>query len=159
MLHLNIIKAETAEEVGRLAADRFESLLRAKPDCVLGLATGSTPLPLYRQLIAREQAGSIDFSQVRSVNLDEYKGLAPDNEQSYHYFMRTNLFDHISIRPENTAVPDGLTTDPDAMCAAMSGTLRRWAAWICSCWDWDMTGTSASTSHATTSPPGLMRWC
>ncbi len=118
MLHLNIIKAETAEEVGRLAADRFESLLRAKPDCVLGLATGSTPLPLYRQLIAREQAGSIDFSQVRSVNLDEYKGLAPDNEQSYHYFMRTNLFDHISIRPENTAVPDGLTTDPDAMCAA-----------------------------------------
>lgn len=118
MLHLNIIKAETAEEVGRLAADRFESLLRAKPGCVLGLATGSTPLPLYRQLIQREQAGSIDFSQVRSVNLDEYKGLAPDNEQSYHYFMRTNLFDHISIRPENTAVPDGLTTDPDAMCAA-----------------------------------------
>ncbi len=118
MLRLNIIKAETAQEVGHLAADRFEALLRVKPDCVLGLATGSTPLPLYRQLIAREQAGRIDFSRARSVNLDEYKGLAPDNEQSYHDFMRVNLFDHISIRPENTAVPDGLTADPEAMCAA-----------------------------------------
>ena len=88
MLHLNICKAETVEEAARLAADRFQELLCTKPACVLGLATGSTPIPLYRELIAREQAGRIDFSRVRSVNLDEYKGLAPDHPQSYRRFMQ-----------------------------------------------------------------------
>lgn len=118
MLHLNICKAETVEAAARLAADRFQELLCTKPACVLGLATGSTPIPLYRELIAREQAGRIDFSRVRSVNLDEYKGLAPNHPQSYRRFMQENLFDHISIRPENTYVPDGLATDVDAMCSA-----------------------------------------
>lgn len=124
MLHLNICKAETVEEVARLAADRFQELLCTKPACVLGLATGSTPIPLYRELIAREQAGRIDFSRVRSVNLDEYKGLAPDHPQSYRRFMQENLFDHISIRPENTYVPDGLATDVDAMCSAYERTIE-----------------------------------
>ena len=124
MLHLNICKAETVEEAARLAADRFQELLCTKPACVLGLATGSTPIPLYRELIAREQAGRIDFSRVRSVNLDEYKGLAPDHPQSYHRFMQENLFDHISIRPENTYVPDGLATDVDAMCSAYERTIE-----------------------------------
>ena len=77
MLHLNIIKVKTPEEMGKAAADEFEAVIHAKPACVMGLATGSTPLPLYRELIAREQAGIIDFSRVRSANLDEYKGLAP----------------------------------------------------------------------------------
>ena len=124
MLHLNICKVETVEEAARLAADRFQELLCTKPACVLGLATGSTPIPLYRELIAREQAGRIDFSRVRSVNLDEYKGLAPDHPQSYRRFMQENLFDHISIRPENTYVPDGLATDVDAMCSAYERTIE-----------------------------------
>lgn len=124
MLHLNICKAETVEEAARLAADRFQELLCTKPACVLGLATGSTPIPLYRELIAREQAGRIDFSRVRSVNLDEYKGLAPDHPQSYRRFMQENLFDHISIRPENTYVPDGLATDVDTMCGAYERTIE-----------------------------------
>ena len=106
MLHLNIIKVKTPEEMGKAAADEFEAVIHAKPACVIGLATGSTPLPLYRELIAREQAGLIDFSRVRSANLDEYKGLAPDHPQSYRRFMQENLFDHISIKPENTIVPD-----------------------------------------------------
>lgn len=124
MLHLNICKAEDTEEAARLAADRFQELLCTKPACVLGLATGSTPIPLYRELIAREQAGRIDFSRVRSVNLDEYKGLAPDHPQSYRRFMQENLFDHISIRPENTYVPDGLATDVEAMCSAYERTIE-----------------------------------
>ena len=107
MLHLKILKAETAAEVGRLAADQFQEVMAAKPACVLGLATGSTPVPLYRELAAREKAGLLDFTRVRSVNLDEYKCLAPDHPQSYRHFMQENLFDHIAIRPENTLVPDG----------------------------------------------------
>ena len=70
MLHLNIIKVKTPEEMGKAAADEFEAVIHAKPACVMGLATGSTPLPLYRELIAREQAGKLDFSRVRSANLD-----------------------------------------------------------------------------------------
>lgn len=97
MLHFNLLKAETAADAARLAADRFQEVICAKPACVLGLATGSSPVPLYRELIARERAGLIDFSRVRSVNLDEYKGLAPDHPQSYRRFMQENLFDHISI--------------------------------------------------------------
>ena len=118
MHHVTIQVAANPETAGKLAADLFESVMKAKPDCVLGLATGSTPLPLYRELIAREKSGIISFSQVRSVNLDEYKGLAPDHEQSYRYFMQENLFDHVSIKPENIAVPDGLAADGEAMCAA-----------------------------------------
>lgn len=117
MSKVTLLKLKDPAEVGKAAADIFETLIAEKPDCVLGLATGSSPLPLYRELIEREKAGKIDFSQVRSVNLDEYKGLAPDHPQSYRYFMQENLFDHISIKPENTSVPDGLTEDVAAMCA------------------------------------------
>lgn len=93
---------------------------------MLGLATGSSPLPLYRELIQREKDGRIDFSRVRSANLDEYKGLSGDHEQSYRYFMQKNLFDHISIKPENTIVPDGLTTDVEAMCRAYEEKIENW---------------------------------
>ena len=111
MLHTRILVAETADQAGKLAADEFEAVIAKKPAAVIGLATGSTPLPLYRELIAREKAGKIDFSCVRSANLDEYKGLAPDHEQSYRKFMQDNLLDHISIKPENTIVPLGLAED------------------------------------------------
>ena len=89
----------------------------ARPNCVLGLATGSTPIGTYENLIARNRAGDLSFREVRTVNLDEYKGLAPTHDQSYRYFMQTNLFDHIDILPENTNVPDGLAADADAECA------------------------------------------
>lgn len=117
MLRINLIKAKDPAEVGRLAADIFQELINAKPDCVLGLATGSTPLPLYRELIQREKDGKLSFAQVRSANLDEYKGLSGDHPQSYRYFMNENLFNHISIDPANTIVPDGLAEDAEAMCA------------------------------------------
>ena len=117
MLHINLIVAKDAAEAGRLAADIFQEIVNAKPDCVLGLATGSTPLPLYRELIEREKAGKLSFAQVRSANLDEYKGLSGDHPQSYRYFMNENLFNHISIDPANTMVPDGLCEDAEAMCA------------------------------------------
>ena len=126
MLHTKIIKAKTPEEVGKLAADQFEAAIQAKPACVIGLATGSTPLPLYRELIAREKAGKIDFTRVRSANLDEYKGLAPDHPQSYRRFMQENLFDHISIKPENTIVPDGLAEDVQAMCETYERRIEAW---------------------------------
>ena len=126
MLHTNIIVTKTPEEAGKVAADSFESVIAKKPACVIGLATGSTPLPLYRELIAREKSGRIDFSRVRSANLDEYKGLAPDHPQSYRRFMQENLFDHISVKPENTIVPDGLAEDVDAMCTAYEQQIEDW---------------------------------
>ena len=117
MLHLNLIRVRSPEEMARAAADMFEDLIRAKPACVLGLATGSTPLPLYRELIAREQGGKIDFSRVRSANLDEYKGLAPNQPQSYRRFMRENLFNHINIPADRSFLPDGTQTDSTLECA------------------------------------------
>ena len=126
MLHVRILKVKDPAEVGKLAADQFEALIASKPACLLGLATGSTPLPLYRELIEREKAGRIDFSRVRSANLDEYKGLSGDHDQSYRYFMQKNLFDHISIKPENTIVPDGLATDVEAMCRAYEEQIEVW---------------------------------
>ena len=123
---MNIIRCKNPEEVGKRAADVFEALIKSQPDCVIGLATGSTPLPLYRELIAREKAGKLDFSQVRSANLDEYKGLAPDHEQSYRRFMQENLFDHLTIKRENTIVPDGLAADPDAMCREYEAKIAAW---------------------------------
>ena len=94
------------------------------PACVLGLATGSTPIGMYKQLIEWYKAGDLDFSQVKSVNLDEYAGLAPTHDQSYRYFMQKHLFDHVDIRPENTWVPDGLAEDPDAECVRYDELIR-----------------------------------
>ena len=126
MIHPRIIVAKNPEEVGKLAADVFEDVLTRKPAGVIGLATGSTPLPLYRELIKREKEGKIDFSKVRSANLDEYKGLAPDHPQSYRKFMQDNLLDHISIEPENTIVPLGLAEDVQAMCEAYEAQIEQW---------------------------------
>ena len=126
MNHVRVIVTKDPEQMGVCAADVFEAAINAKPACVIGLATGSTPLPLYRELIKREKEGKIDFSRVRSANLDEYKGLAPDHPQSYRKFMQDNLFDHISIKRENTIVPDGLAEDADAMCKAYEEQIENW---------------------------------
>lgn len=97
----------------RVAANIISAQVIMKPDCVLGLATGSTPVGTYEQLIRWYEKGDLDFSQVHSINLDEYRGLAPENEQSYRYFMNTHLFDKININKKNTFVPDGLEPDPE----------------------------------------------
>ena len=131
MLHVHVLRGANLEEVGKLAADQFAAVIAAKPACVIGLATGSTPLPLYRELIARAKRGEIDFSRVRTANLDEYKGLAPDHPQSYRRFMQENLFDHVAVKPENTMVPDGLAEDVDAMCAAYEEKIEEWGGVDC----------------------------
>lgn len=94
------------------------------PGCVLGLATGSTPEGAYKYLVDWHKQGRLSFREVRSVNLDEYRGLTPDHDQSYRYFMQKNLFDHVDIRPENTRVPDGLAPDPEAHCAGYDEYIR-----------------------------------
>ena len=95
-------------DVSRKAANIMSAQIIMKPDAVLGLATGSTPVGMYKQLIEWYQKGDLDFSKVTSVNLDEYKGLSGDNDQSYRYFMNTNLFDHVNINKTRTYVPNGL---------------------------------------------------
>ena len=94
------------------------------PACVLGLATGSTPEGAYKYLVGWHQKGFLSFKDVLSVNLDEYVGLAPTHDQSYRYFMQSNLFDHVDIVPENTRVPDGLTKDPQSFCSEYDAYIR-----------------------------------
>ena len=113
---MKIYRAENYDAMSRRAANILSAQVILKPDSVLGLATGSTPVGMYRQLVNWYEKGDIDFSQVHTVNLDEYLGLAPDHDQSYRYFMQQNLFDHINVRPENTNVPNGLASDPEAEC-------------------------------------------
>ena len=100
----------------RSAANIISAQVIMKPDCVLGLATGSTPVGTYEELIRRYEQGDLDFSRVHSINLDEYRGLAGDNDQSYRYFMNTHLFDSINIDKKNTYVPDGLEPDSEKAC-------------------------------------------
>ena len=94
-----IYKAKNYQDLSRKAANIISAQIIMKPDCVLGLATGSSPIGTYKQLIEWYNKGDVDFSRVRSVNLDEYVGLAPSHEQSYAYFMHHNFFDHINIKP------------------------------------------------------------
>ncbi len=110
---MKVIVAENYEQQCALAADIFEEIVREKPDCTLGLATGSSPIGMYKELGRRCKEEGLDFSRVHSVNLDEYVGLAPDHEQSYRYFMDTNFFDLINIDKANTYVAKG-TGDIDA---------------------------------------------
>ena len=111
-----IIKTKNYEELSKKAADIIGSLVVLKPDAVLGLATGSTPVGAYKELIKGYEEGRYDFSKIKSVNLDEYKGLSGDHDQSYRYFMNTNLFDHVNIDKANTNVPAGLVDDGEAEC-------------------------------------------
>ncbi|MCI9527340.1 MAG: glucosamine-6-phosphate deaminase [Lachnospiraceae bacterium] len=114
---MNIIKANDYNDMSRKAANIISAQVIVKPDCVLGLATGSSPLGLYANLVERYKQGDLDFSQVKSVNLDEYLGLTHDNPQSYYYFMNENLFRQINIAPENTHIPDGLAENAEQACA------------------------------------------
>ena len=114
---MKIIKTADYNEMSRKAANLIEAQVIMKPNCILGLATGSSPIGTYKELIKRCEEGDLDFSQVKSVNLDEYKGLPRDNDQSYYYFMNHNLFDHINIDKANTHVPNGMEPDAEKECA------------------------------------------
>lgn len=113
---MRIYKAKDYEEMSRKAAGIVSAQIIMKPDCVLGLATGSTPVGLYKQLIEWYRNGDLDFSGVRTVNLDEYKGISRENDQSYYYFMHQNLFDHVNIPAENTHLPNGMEPDSEKEC-------------------------------------------
>lgn len=108
---MKFIVTKSYEEMSRKGADLIGAQVLVKPNCLLGLATGSTPIGLYAELVRRNQEGSLDFSKVRSVNLDEYCGLSPESDQSYHYFMNYHLFSKVNIPFENTRVPNGLAED------------------------------------------------
>ena len=110
---MRLIKAKDYQEASRQVANIISAQVILRPDSVLGLATGSSPIGAYQQLIEWYNKGDVDFSRVRSVNLDEYVGLAPSHEQSYAYFMYHNFFDHINIKPENVHLPDGLDLDAE----------------------------------------------
>ena len=115
---MNFISVSTYEELSRKGAALIAAQILMKPNCTLGLATGSSPVGIYRCLIEQYNKGDLDFSKVTSINLDEYVGLAGDHEQSYRYFMQTNLFDHVNIDPANTFVPNGCADDLNAECNA-----------------------------------------
>jgi glucosamine-6-phosphate deaminase len=108
---MEVLIRETADEVSLLGSQIVAQLLRRKPRCVLGLATGRTPLRLYEELIRLHQTEKLDFSQVVTFNLDEYVGLPPDHPQSYHYYMRENFFRHVNIPLDSTHIPDGFSSD------------------------------------------------
>ncbi len=113
---IKIIYGKCAHCASVNAANEITALLKSKPNAVLGLATGSSPIGMYKELIARCEKGEISFKDVKTVNLDEYVGLSPDHDQSYAYFMSHNLFDHVDIDKANTNLPGGLAEDPAAEC-------------------------------------------
>ncbi|MBO5313138.1 MAG: glucosamine-6-phosphate deaminase [Clostridia bacterium] len=115
---MNFIKVNSYEELSARASEIICAQVISKPNCVLGLATGSSPLGTYAKMAERCKAGEVDFSGVKSINLDEYVGLDGEHDQSYRYFMNNNLFKHINIDISNTYVPNGCATDIDKECKA-----------------------------------------
>ncbi len=113
---MRIIRTRDYDDMSRKAADIIAAQIIMKPDCVLGLATGSTPIGAYARLVKKYKKGDLDFSSVTSVNLDEYKGLTKENDQSYYYFMNDNLFSKVNIDKNRTFLPDGTEKDSDRAC-------------------------------------------
>lgn len=121
---MQIVILDTPAAVANYGADQFVARLQKKPQAVLGLATGSTPIALYRELIRRYQNGEVSFAQARSFNLDEYLGLSGEHPQSYRHFMNHELFSQIDIDLANTQVPDGAAKDPLAACEAYEKAIK-----------------------------------
>jgi glucosamine-6-phosphate deaminase len=113
---MEVVICSSYDELSKRAGQAVAEVIRNKPNAVIGLATGSSPLGLYKELIRLHKEEGLDFSRVTSFNLDEYVGLAPDHEQSYRKFMNKNLFEGINIKPANTNVPDGLAKDYKVFC-------------------------------------------
>ncbi len=121
---MKFITVDTYEELSRKAANIIAAQVISKPDCVLGLATGSTPIGTYDRLTEMYNEGDLDFSAVTSVNLDEYIGLDGENDQSYRWFMNHHLFDRVNINKEQTFVPGGKVSDLDAEAAAYDARIK-----------------------------------
>lgn len=121
---MKIIRAKDYKDMSRKAANIISAQVIMKPNCVLGLATGGTPEGIYAQLIDWYNKGDIDFSEVTTVNLDEYRGLGRTHEQSYWYFMHKHLFDHVNVQPDRIHVPNGKELDADAACREYDAIIR-----------------------------------
>ena len=122
---MRIYKAKDYQDMSRKAANIISAQVIMKPNCVLGLATGSTPIGVYKQLIEWYRKGDLDFSEVKSVNLDEYKGLPKDHDQSYYYFMYTNFFKDINIDMANTNIPNGMEMDSEKECERYNHVIEK----------------------------------
>ncbi|MCL6599645.1 MAG: glucosamine-6-phosphate deaminase [Alicyclobacillus macrosporangiidus] len=120
---MNIRVFDTPHDAGIYVAALAEQVIQARPDPVLGLATGSTPIPFYDALVGLHRCG-LDLSHVTTINLDEYIGLPPTHEQSYAHFMHTHLFSRTNIRPENIHIPNGMAEDLAAECARYDDVIR-----------------------------------
>ena len=121
---MEVIINPSAQAAANLAARKIAGVVRAKPSAVLGLATGGSPVPVYRELIRLHQEEGLDFSRVTTFNLDEYIGLGPSHPASYYHFMWKHLFQHINIRPEQVHIPDGLAQNIPASCKAYETAIR-----------------------------------
>ncbi len=113
---MEVVIRQNYNEMSKLAAQMVAELLNTKPNAVLGMATGSTPLGLYQELVRMYQRGQLDFSRVITFNLDEYVGLHGNHPQSYAYFMQENFFEHVNVQPQNINVPSGTTSNYPAFC-------------------------------------------
>ena len=122
---MKVVILKDAAAVARYGADIFINHINQKPDSVLGLATGSTPVALYKELIAAYETGRVSFKNVSSFNLDEYLGLPSTHPQSYRYFMNQQLFDHVDIDKTQTHVPAGDAEDPFAACEAYEKNIKQ----------------------------------
>ncbi|HYE83357.1 MAG TPA: glucosamine-6-phosphate deaminase [Clostridia bacterium] len=121
---MRIVIAKDYEEMSRRAANIVAGQIFVRPNSVLGLATGSTPLMMYRELIRTQGKEGLDFSEITTFNLDEYIGLSPENVNSYHYYMYSNLFGHINIKKENIFIPDGMASDIEKECGDYEEKIR-----------------------------------
>lgn len=121
---MRLIVTKSYDEMSKVAANEMAESIKANPEIVLGLATGGTPVSMYKELIRMYNEGELDFSKVTSINLDEYVGLSGDHDQSYRYFMNTNLFDHINIDKNKTFVPNGLAKDVEEECKAYDARIQ-----------------------------------
>lgn len=121
---MRIFVTKNYEELSKKAAHIIAAQIIRKPDSVLGLATGSSPIGAYKHLVEWHKAGDLDFSEITSINLDEYVGLSKDNNQSYYYFMHENLFNHVNIKEENVFLPDGLNTDEASECERYDNIIK-----------------------------------
>lgn len=113
---MKVIVTKNYEELSKVAANEMAEVIKNKPNAILGLATGGSPVGMYKELIRMNKEGEVDFSKITTVNLDEYVGLSGDHDQSYRYFMNDNLFNHINIDKSKTFVPNGLAEDIETEC-------------------------------------------
>ena len=121
---MKFIEVETYAELSRLGADIIAEVIKSKENPVLGLATGSSPIGTYKELIKKYEEGDIDFSDITTVNLDEYRGLPRTNDQSYYYFMNDNLFNHVNIDKARTHVPNGEVEDAEQECGNYEALIK-----------------------------------